>query len=84
MVVELKVTNDRGFYSYAELEDSYGASVKVLESSSASGPHCWIMCYGGGIRNNDGSAHLTPEQAREVVAGLQMWLDQIPERWGEA
>lgn len=40
--------NGRGFVSYGRepVECSYGSVVTVSESSSASGPHCWVRLLG--------------------------------------
>lgn len=34
----------RGFDIYGELEDRYGAKVRVQESSIAGEPCCWVFC----------------------------------------
>ncbi len=78
-----RVVSDRGFIGYDSFKDSYGAEVKIQESSAASGPHCWIFVEGGGIDDNKGSAHLDEAQARIVRDALDAWLGEIPERWGE-
>lgn len=80
-MVEITKTN-RGFHIYGDpFKDSYGADISVLESSSAEGPHVWVSVKGGGINNNDGSAHLNEDQAKELIARLQTWINEIPSRW---
>lgn len=71
--------NARGFGEYLKMKDSYGAEVKVTESSGAS-KHCvWIFVKGGGIVAsggiNDGAAHLDKEQAQKVIEALQAFLE---------
>ena len=66
--------DQRGFREYLSLADSYGANVHVKESSSAEGAHVWIFINGGGVSNNDGSAHLSRRQAKRVHAALARWL----------
>jgi hypothetical protein len=77
---------ERGFERYAEITDSYGASVSVQESSAATGPHVWVFINGGelsrGTGVNDGSSHLTTQQAKELRDALTEFLDRVPDRWG--
>jgi hypothetical protein len=75
--------NARGFHGYTELTDSYGASVRVQESSAASAPHVWIFLEGGAVKENNGSAHLNIEQATKVRDALTYWLEEIPSRWDQ-
>lgn len=84
--VAVEVT-ERGFHRYGNpITCTYGSTIKVYESSSAEGPHCWLRVqvdprvltrqeYG------EGTAHLNEEQARALIARLQFWLDEIPTRW---
>lgn len=37
----------RGFDIYTEFIDTYGARVRVQESSSAAGRRCWVFTSGG-------------------------------------
>ena len=78
----------RGFANYDEFTDSYGAKVTVRESSAALEPHVWLFIEGGGTackpgtpgipegRTNDGSAHLTVEQAACVRDALSAFIDE--------
>ena len=78
----------RGFVSYDELTDAYGASITVRESSAASAPHVWLFIEGGGTaaapgtpgipggRVNDGSAHLTVAQAVRVRDALDNFIHE--------
>lgn len=63
-------SNDRGFLAYAggPIETSYGHTIRVQESSAASGPHVWLFIEQPG----------QTEQARPpmLLAGGQ--LHQLP------
>jgi hypothetical protein len=78
-----RTTTERGFTCFDSLTDDYGAKVDVIESSAAQvegderGPWLWIMVKGGSIKDNNGSAHLSPDQARRVRDALGVWLDEI-------
>lgn|GEM_PF-4122640 len=71
-------TTERGFTGYAQLEDSYGADVRVQDSSAAEAAHVWIFIEGGQVGDNDGSAHLNEDQARQVRDALTAFLDDDP------
>lgn len=79
------VDNDRNLGRYAEFTDTYGASVKVSQSSSASGPHVWVFVKGGGANNpnhhltekGEAAAHLSVEQATLVRDALSEWLEDF-------
>lgn len=64
----------RGFTIYAELADSYGADVSVVESSAAERQCVWIFTDGGAVQGNHGSLHLTRKQATKVRDALNAWL----------
>lgn len=80
-------TNIRGFHIYGEpVVCTYGSEVSVYESSAADGPHVWlkVKCDGEILHHQpegEGVSHLNEEQARAVIARLQAWVDEIPERW---
>lgn len=82
--------NARGFHVYGEpVVCTYGSRVSVYESSSANGPHVWlnIECDPNilsKLKEGEGTAHLSADQAREVIARLQAWLDEISSRWEQA
>lgn len=78
----MRTVSERGFISYDELTDSYGAQIRIAESSAASGPHCWLWTEGGSVKGNNGSAHLSLEQAIQVRDALTAFIDEVPERWG--
>lgn len=89
--VKIIERSDRGFHQYGEepVRCTYGTSVEVYESSSAEGPHVWLklLCDSHVLSNQaagEGTAHLNEAQAREVIARLQAWVDEIPSRWGRA
>lgn len=82
--------NERGFAIYEEFTDSYGSEVRVQESSSAMGPHCWIFCanenFGypdpkGKDRSKVWTPHLTLEQARRVRDALNAFIVHAGTRW---
>jgi hypothetical protein len=73
-------TTHRGFITYDEFNDSYGAEVVVRESSAALAPHVWVFIEGGctepqdGSEKNHGAAHLTVEQATQVRDALNEFI----------
>lgn len=75
---------DRGFHQYGEDQHcTYGTRIRVYESSAASGPHVWLALYESApLDMACAGAHLNETQARELIARLQAWLDEIPSRWG--
>lgn len=74
-------TNSRGFYVYGSpTKDTYGGEVRVFESSSASKAHVWLV-VDEEIKDNVAMSHLNVEQAQRVIAQLQAFVDQVPERW---
>jgi len=80
----MRRTTQRGFDVYDEFTDSYDASVRVQQSSSAMAPHCWVfvdenkpddrplVC--GEKHRNHGSIHLTIEQAQRLRDALGDFL----------
>jgi len=87
--IERLTRGDRGFVGYGEpVHCTYGTAIEVYESSSAEGPHIWLALRQDlrVLRNfaaGEAHAHLSAEQARLVIARLQAFLDDIPERWGQ-
>lgn len=74
-------TNNRGFYVYGSpTPDSYGGEIRVTESSAASKAHVWLV-VDEEIKDNMAMAHLNVDQAKRVIAQLQAFVDQVPERW---
>ena len=65
----------RGLWG-AEFTDTYGATVRVSDSSAADEPRMWIWTEGGGTddpsrgKKNSGSIHLSQRQAVELAAVL--------------
>ena len=89
--VRIYKRGDRGFHGYGRpIKDSNGGTVNVYESSAASGPHVWLNIDASvwfhprrsESKPHDTSAHLNAAQARELIARLETWLEEIPERWG--
>ncbi len=82
------VDNDRNLGRYAEFKDSYGADVKVSQSSSAEGPHVWLFIKGGGANRPDhhltekgeAATHLSLAQAALVRDALSEWLEDFAPR----
>lgn len=70
----MKTQDQRGFFQYAELTDTYGATVRVKESSSAEEAKVWIFSEGGAVNGNKGAAHLSLEQAKQVRDALTEWI----------
>lgn len=69
---------DRGFATYAEFDDLYGARITVRQSSLAGTDAVWIFSQSD--RDDykvDGSAHLDLEHAKVVVAALQEWIASV-------
>lgn len=86
--VRILKRGDRGFHGYGKpMTDSYGSVLEVYESSSAEGPHVWLSVDSSSWENDQrakrgsGTAHLNAAQARDLIARLQTWLDEIPKRW---
>ena len=79
--------SNRGFYQYGALmQCTYGTTARVVESSSAEGPHLWLFMdeHGGTLTRHEpgkASMHLNQWQARDLIRRLQTWLDQVPSRW---
>ncbi len=78
-------TSDRGLKHYKPIEDTYGATVSVYESSAASAPHIWVSIDGKchlsssptthvgvshGIASGAAFAHLTLEDAEALREAL--------------
>jgi hypothetical protein len=76
-------TTERGFATYDEFKDDYGADVMIRESSAAQvegedrGPWVWFFVRGGAVDDNEGSAHLGPDQARRARDALSVWLREV-------
>lgn len=82
--------SDRGFAHDEPIASTYGATVRVYESSAAAGPHIWLSIVGtahlepgvqtedrAGTRTCPGSvaAHLTVEQAKAVRKSLKRLIE---------
>ncbi len=75
-------TTDSGFQIYAERTRSkdewlYGrpATVKVVESSIARGPHVFIF------EGAENSIHLNLTEAKMVQEALGRFIAEVPDRW---
>jgi len=80
--VRITKTSDRGFHQYGTLAaDSYGITFRVIESSSASGPHVWLFIVPTPDIQYGNCLHMNKKQATELIRRLQTWIDEIPDRW---
>lgn len=68
---------DRGFSIWTRFKDTYGNDVRVQTSSAAFKDRVWIFIngIGGQDPDNDGAAHLSPNQARELAGALLSWAE---------
>jgi hypothetical protein len=79
--------SSRGFEQYGEIETTYGHTVRVYESSAASGPHLWLKTKLVAERSThalppeEATAHLDLLQAITVRALLDEFIEGVPERW---
>lgn len=83
-----KIPSERGLYTYGAdpLNCTYNTRIRVYESSSAEGPHVWLALNQDSERfksamAGEAHAHLNEQQARELIARLQTFVDDIPNRW---
>lgn len=74
--------SDRGFLLYGgtPVNTAYGHPVRVQESSSASGPHCWLF-IDEAPGNASRSAHMSVADAIEIRDRLTQFINEVPERW---
>ena len=64
----------RGFTTYDQFTDSYGATVTIRQSSAADEPKVWIFAEGGAVENP--SPHLTVEQAIRARDALDAFIKE--------
>jgi hypothetical protein len=67
-------TTDRGFSDFANFDDTYGAGVRVTESSAEPLDKVWVFIEGGAVNHNNGSAHLNVKQAEKLATALLSWV----------
>lgn len=78
---------ERGFSIYGEFIDTYGATIRVQESSAVGPQKIWIYCTGGGTVKNDKDANATAHLNIEQMKKLRDILDtaikdsESPENW---
>ena len=65
----------RGFNMYATIIDSYGGSVRVPQSSAFGMAHLWLFTKDH--EENEASAHLTPQNCRDMIAALELHLKVV-------
>lgn len=58
------IWTDRGFKHMPEIEDRYGTTVQVIESSAATAPHIYLFLEPCGL--DSVAAHLTLEDAAKL------------------
>lgn len=85
-MTDIPITStNRGFHIYGDPVDTgYGAEITVYESSAAMGPHVWLAVTPGSVTPDETgqvTAHLDIEAADAVIARLQAWRDEVPDRW---
>ncbi|WP_331764824.1 hypothetical protein [Streptomyces sp. NBC_01238] len=75
-------SNDRGFLTYmgGPIKTSYGHTVRVQESSAASGPHVWLF-ISDSTQVPEHNPHLNLEQAIALRAALDQFIQGVPEQW---
>lgn len=71
---EIEQTN-RGFNKYATIVDSYGGSIRVQQSSAFGMAHVWLFVKDH--EGHEGSAHLTPQNCRDMIAALELHLKVV-------
>jgi hypothetical protein len=82
MISDPKPANDRGFLSYAggPIETDYGHTIRVQESSAASGPHVWLFVSDSKqVPGHD--PHLSLEQAVMLRTALDQFIEGVADRW---
>ena len=67
-------TTPRGFSIYDQFTDTYGATIRVQESSAATEPKVWIFAEGGMAENP--SPHLNVEQAKRLRDALDAFISE--------
>lgn len=75
-------SNDRGFLAYAggPIPTTYGHTIRVQESSAASGPHVWLFISDSPLVEGH-NPHLDLGQALALRAALDQFIESVPERW---
>ncbi|WP_328436933.1 helix-turn-helix domain-containing protein [Streptomyces sp. NBC_00444] len=81
-ISEATPSNDRGFLLYGgrEIPTSYGHTIRVQESSAASGPHAWMFISDSPVTEGH-NPHLSLDEAIAVHAALGQFIDGVAERW---
>lgn len=79
--------SERGFAQWPHIVDDRGVTIRVAESSAADGPYLWVFTTGGEEsykKPQDGSAHLTLEQATALRDSLTSAIDFMRTRFAPA
>jgi hypothetical protein len=84
MAIDITLRKGRGFRQYgAPLQTVSGEFIEVYESSSASGPHCWLRVFGGraddsaAVKGLGVAAHLNVDHAFLVHFALSTALCRV-------
>lgn len=80
---------DRGFSHLDPVDTTYGATVRIYESSAASGPHIWMNCeqppppYPGALEQELGEValHLNLDQAISIRDRLDYLIEKARREW---
>lgn len=69
----------RGFGVYTEFTDTYKNKIEVTQSSAACYDRVWVHIMGAGDPwlKGEASAHLSKQQAKWLIKGIQKWLDHV-------
>jgi hypothetical protein len=70
-----------GLILYAQFEDRYNNKITVQESSLAEEPCVWVFARGDQVE--DPSPHLTVDQARKLIGGLQKFIEHTERMEGK-
>jgi len=90
IAVTKKAYSERGFAHWEPTDTSYGAQVRIYESSAALSPHIWMRIdqpspednpMGGNLKEASAVAHMTLDQAREIRDTLIEAIDFMDERF---
>ncbi len=82
--------NDRGFAAFEEFDTTYGAKLRVYESSAALGPHIWLKAqqpepkHSGQLDAFDASVHMNLKQAEQLRDNLTYLIDHAKEAWDKS
>ena len=79
--------SERGFKQWPHIVDDRGVTIRVAESSASGGPYLWVFTTGGEEsykKPQDGSAHLTIEQAVQLRDSLASAIAALTHQTGDS